>query len=152
MSKKYFVAKTFPASDFSCVFRQWRAESHCRFLHGYAIEITLEFEVDTLDDRNWVVDFGGFSTLREDLKRFFDHKVIVAQDDPMIDQILALESSNLAEVVIIENVGCEAFADFVAGLTKNWLAELPESQNRKIWLSRVTVREHRSNSAGIVWR
>lgn len=150
--KKYFVTKTFPASEFSCVFRQWRAESHCRFLHGYAIQIDLEFEVETLDDRNWVIDFGSFRTLKEDLKRFFDHKVIVAQDDPLIDQILALESIGLAEVVIIENVGCEAFAEFVAGMTKKWLSDLAETDNRKIWLSRVTVREHQSNAAGMVWR
>lgn len=150
--KKYFVTKTFPASEFSCVFRQWRAESHCRFLHGYAIQIDLEFEVDSLDARNWVIDFGGFRTLKEDLKRFFDHKVIVAQDDPLIDQILALESIGLAEVVIIENVGCEAFAEFVATMTKKWLSDLTEIDNRKIWLSRVTVREHQSNAAGMVWR
>jgi 6-pyruvoyltetrahydropterin/6-carboxytetrahydropterin synthase len=150
--KKYFVAKTFPASEFSCVFRQWRAESHCRFLHGYAIQVDLEFEADSLDARNWVVDFGGFRSLKEDLKRFFDHKLIIAQDDPMIDALTALESFGLAEIVIMENVGCEAFAEFIAGIVKKWLADLSEIDARKIWLSRVVVREHQSNAAGLVWR
>ena len=42
----------------SCCFRQWRAESHCNQLHGYAIAIRLVFEAEELDVRRWVVDFG----------------------------------------------------------------------------------------------
>lgn len=35
----------------SAAFRQWRAESHCRFLHGYALAVRFEFEADELDVR-----------------------------------------------------------------------------------------------------
>jgi 6-pyruvoyltetrahydropterin/6-carboxytetrahydropterin synthase len=28
----------------SVAFRQWRADSHCRYLHGYAIGVRLTFE------------------------------------------------------------------------------------------------------------
>ncbi len=44
---------------YSTVFRQWKAEdTHCRFLHGYAISFRVWFEGE-LDHRNWVWDFGG---------------------------------------------------------------------------------------------
>ena len=44
---------------FSCVFRQWKAENtHCRFMHGYGVSFRVWFE-GSLDDRNWVWDFGG---------------------------------------------------------------------------------------------
>ena len=46
-------------NGFSTVFRQWQAkETHCRFLHGYAVEFKVTFEGE-LDHRNWVWDFGG---------------------------------------------------------------------------------------------
>ena len=44
---------------FSTCFRQWKAEgTHCKFLHGYSIYFHVTFETNTLDDRNWVMDFG----------------------------------------------------------------------------------------------
>ena len=43
---------------FSAAFRQWRADSHCKYIHGYALAFRFEFEADELDVRNWVVDFG----------------------------------------------------------------------------------------------
>lgn len=147
--KKYFVTKKFPASEFSCVFRQWKAESHCRFLHGYAIEIEITLEAESLDDRNWVFDFAGFRDLREKMKEFFDHKVIVAQDDPLIDRFFDLESMGLAQIVVMENVGIEAFSEFVAGMTKNWLSE---ATDRNIRIASIQIREHQSNAAGIFWR
>jgi 6-pyruvoyltetrahydropterin/6-carboxytetrahydropterin synthase len=39
--------------------------SHCSLLHGYSIGIKLIFESETLDDRNWVMDFGGLKAFKE---------------------------------------------------------------------------------------
>jgi 6-pyruvoyltetrahydropterin/6-carboxytetrahydropterin synthase len=42
---------------YSACFRQWRADdTHCRFLHGYAVSFRVWFEGD-LDHRHWVFDF-----------------------------------------------------------------------------------------------
>jgi 6-pyruvoyl-tetrahydropterin synthase len=38
---------------------------HCSLLHGYSIGIKLIFESETLDDRNWVMDFGGLKAFKE---------------------------------------------------------------------------------------
>ena len=44
----------------SCSFRQWRAtHSHCSLIHGYSLGFRFVFEADTLDDKNWVYDFGN---------------------------------------------------------------------------------------------
>ena len=61
----------------SCCFRQWRAESHCRLLHGYALSIRLVFEAEELDVRNWVVDFGSLKSLKQMFVDTFDHKLLV---------------------------------------------------------------------------
>jgi len=43
----------------SCCFRQWRADSHCKLLHGYALAFKFVFATRELDARNWCYDFGG---------------------------------------------------------------------------------------------
>ena len=63
-------------------YRQWRADSHCNLIHGYALTFHFEFECDTLDARNWCVDFGGLRELKYKLEDWFDHTLLVAQDDP----------------------------------------------------------------------
>lgn len=95
----------------SACFRQWRATpSHCSLLHGYALSFKFVFEADDLDARNWVCDFGGLKWLKEQLVDLFDHKLIVAADDPELRVLIGLETMGIADAVIFNKVGCEAFA------------------------------------------
>jgi 6-pyruvoyltetrahydropterin/6-carboxytetrahydropterin synthase len=94
----------------SACFRQWRADSHCRLLHGYALSFKFVFEADTLDDRNWVMDFGGLKRLKEALVETFDHKLVVAEDDPARGYFERAGELGLADVIITPTVGCESFA------------------------------------------
>ena len=75
------------------------------------------FEADTLDDRNWVIDFGQFKSLRKNLEEFFDHKTVIAEDDPCRLQFRELETEGALELRILPKVGCEAFAEHIAKLT-----------------------------------
>ena len=89
MAKKRFLSgKTYTHSTgHSCAFRQWRADSHCNLIHGYALQFELQFGSVALDDKNWVVDFGGLKELKEWLKHMFDHTYLVAEDDPELSLI-----------------------------------------------------------------
>ena len=58
----------------SAAFRQWRAVSHCRFMHGYSLEFEFVFGTHELDENNWVVDFGSLKNLEAWLRLNFDHK------------------------------------------------------------------------------
>ena len=98
----------------SCCFRQWRAtHSHCCLLHGYSIGVKLVFETETLDDRNWVFDFGGCKPIKDLLKFMFDHTVVVARDDPALDTFLQLYDQRIIDLRIINTVGCEGFAAYI---------------------------------------
>ena len=67
----------------SAAFRQWKStHSHCQYLHGYNITADITFECNELDERNWVMDFGGLKDLKKTLEHTFDHKLVVASDDP----------------------------------------------------------------------
>lgn len=129
----------------SCCFRQWRAESHCRLLHGYALSIRLVFEAEELDVRNWVVDFGSLKSLKQMFVDTFDHKLLVAEDDPDKDDICALAGMGIADVIVVPAVGCEKFAEYVFGATEVWLQS--NGYTPRVKLISAEVREHGANSA-----
>ena len=133
----------------SACFRQWRAQSHCRFLHGYALLVHLEFEAEELDERNWVVDFGSLKSFKGQLEQTFDHKLLVAADDPMLPELEKLDTLagglGLAQVVVVPDVGCEAFARMIYDAAEVWL--LDNGYSPRVRMHHVTVREHGANSA-----
>lgn len=100
-----------PEAGLSCCFRQWKAtHSHCSKLHGYSLGFRFTFEADELDSRGWVVDFGDLKELKELLVRNFDHRTIIAQDDPQYDVFVRLFANDIIDLNVVESVGCEAFA------------------------------------------
>lgn len=129
----------------TATFRQWRAESHCRFMHGYALAIRLEFEADELDVRNWAVDFGSLKSFKQLLENTFDHKTLVAEDDPMIDEFRRLHQIGLIQMVEVPATGCEAFAKLVFDAAEVWLKDAGYAP--RVRMHSVEVREHGSNSA-----
>ena len=143
----------------SCCFRQWRAQSHCRFLHGYALSVHLEFEADKLDERNWVVDFGSLKSFKGLLEQTFDHKLLIAADDPALPflEMLGVPETGisadrsehirpmLAQVEVVHDVGCEAFARMIYDAAEVWLID--NGYAPRVRMAWVTVREHGANSA-----
>ena len=116
---KYLSTKTYGNDrGLSCCFRQWRStHSHCSLLHGYSIGIKLIFESETLDDRNWVMDFGGLKAFKEWSEWQFDHTLCVAADDPHLElfkqmaQLGLQAEGGVCDLRIVESVGCEKFAE-----------------------------------------
>ncbi len=71
---RYRVTKTYGNErGLSCAFRQWRADSHCRLIHGYSLGFRFTFEARKLDERNWVYDFGDMGFIKDFLEDNFDH-------------------------------------------------------------------------------
>lgn len=116
---KYVSTKTYGTDrGLSCCFRQWRStHSHCSLLHGYSIGIRLVFESDTLDDRHWVMDFGGLKAFKDWSEHMFDHTLVVAKDDPHLDMFLRMaelglqDQGGVCDIRLVEAVGCEKFAE-----------------------------------------
>lgn len=129
----------------SACFRQWRADSHCQFLHGYALSIRFEFEADTLDERNWVIDFGDLKDLKQLLCDAFDHKTLVAKDDPMMPLFNQMAESGLIQMIKVDATGCEAFARMMFDVAEAWLDD--RRLRPRVRIASVEVREHGANSA-----
>ncbi len=127
-------------------YRQWRADSHCNLIHGYALSFHFEFESKTLDARNWVMDFGGLKPLKSLLEDWFDHTFLLAQDDPEYEFLKQLGEKKLAKITEVEKTGCEGIADFLYEYINTIFLKDYGEQDR-IWCCKVEVRETNSNMA-----
>lgn len=142
---EYVSTKTYNHSiGLSTAFRQWRAHSHCRFLHGYAIKVHFEFVAQGLDQTNWVVDFGSLKPLKGWLEDMFDHKTLVAYDDPQISMFRELSIAQVVDLREVPATGCEMMARMIYEFTEGWLKDAGYNNPR---LQSVQVCEHEANSA-----
>jgi 6-pyruvoyltetrahydropterin/6-carboxytetrahydropterin synthase len=112
------------------------------------------------------MDFGGLKEFKVWADHMFDHTLVVAEDDPMLDffkhmnEIVDIESTNhlsalpyergaLCDLRIVPGVGCEMFAK----LCYDKMAELLISKdmrypiNPTVRIKSVEVFEHGANSA-----
>jgi 6-pyruvoyltetrahydropterin/6-carboxytetrahydropterin synthase len=152
--KKFLSTKTFGNDrGLSCCFRQWRStHSHCSQVHGYSIGVKFVFECDTLDERNWVMDFGGLKGVKQWLEYMFDHTMAVAEDDPLLPMWQQMaenpETAHAINLRVVPAVGCERFAELVFDHVTKLLDDTRnELLNPTVRLKSVEVFEHGANSA-----
>lgn len=158
----------------SATFRQWRAKSHCRFIHGYALAFHLTFAChdNEVNENGWVIDFGSLKPVKAWLAETFDHKTLVAADDPLLNLFRGLSGDGdyavqdasewdyfeteggakrdpLIQLTEVERTGCEAFAKMVASHVQGMLKDKLLGDTRA-WLVSVECREHDGNGATYV--
>lgn len=129
----------------SCAFRQWKADSHCKFIHGYRLQAKFWFGTSFLDDRNWVVDFGGLKELKKVLEHQFDHTLCVSADDPLLDKFQQLHKDGACDLrIMTKGVGIERTAEWCFDVADSHVRGIT---NNRCWVERVEVWEHDKNSA-----
>lgn len=129
----------------SCAFRQWRADSHCKYIHGYRLIAKFWFECEQLDERNWVVDFGSLKELKKDLEHQFDHTLCIASDDPLLTSFRELHRVGAVDLrIMADGVGIERTAEWCFKTADRHVRELT---NNRCWVTQVEVWEHDKNSA-----
>jgi len=130
---------------YAVAYRQHRAESHCKYIHGYSLAFYLEFESPILDVRNWCVDFGSLKSLKDFLDYQFDHTFLVAIDDPEIEIFRSLHRQGLCQLREFERVGCEGLSHSLYHyINEIWL---PDNGYPFVHCRMVKVSETPSNSA-----
>ena len=129
----------------SCAFRQWKADSHCKFIHGYRLVAKFQFACNHLDERNWVVDFGGLKSLKQIFEKQFDHTLCIAADDPLLETFKQLHATGACDLrVMSKGVGIERTAEYCFDVAD---AHVRGITNNRCWVERVEVWEHDKNSA-----
>ena len=142
----YFSTKTYGHNiGLSAVFRQPNADhSHCHLLHGYSLAFKFTFGCSELDNKNWAVDFGGLKPLKQWLEDSFDHKVVLDENDPHLDDFKLLEEKGLAQLNIVDGVGAEKFAEHAWRFADRLIRE---ATNDRCWCESAECAEHGANSA-----
>jgi len=140
-------------NGFTCCFRQWKAvETHCKYLHGYAVSFKVVFEGE-LDHKNWVWDFGGMKRAKNLIDGMqpkawmdymFDHTVVIAKDDPEALMFQSLSDLGIIQLREVEATGAEKFAEYVFNKL-NKFVQLETDGRVKI--SSVEFMENSNNSA-----
>jgi 6-pyruvoyltetrahydropterin/6-carboxytetrahydropterin synthase len=138
---------------FSCCFRQWRAtETHCRFLHGYAVSFKVTFEGE-LDHRNWVWDFGGMKRAKNLIDGMqpktwmdymFDHTVIITEDDPQRETFKEMNRNGIIQLRRVEASGAERFAELVFNKLNDFVKI---ETDKRVRVVEVEFRENGKNAA-----
>ena len=83
------------------------------------------------------------------LEDWFDHTLLVAQDDPMREHLLELGRLKLAKITEVEKTGCEGLADFLYEYVNTiFLPNSGSEEAARVWCTRVEVRETDNNMAG----
>lgn len=142
---KFYSTKTYANLGPVC-YRQWKAESHCRLLHGYSLSFHFEFGTNELDARNWVCDFGSLRPLKDKLEEWFDHTLLVAEDDPSKAEFERLGQLGLAKLTYVEKTGCEGISDFLYDYVNDQFLPI-HGYGDRVWCTKVETREHCNNSA-----
>lgn len=131
-------------TGFPCTHRQWRAESHCRFVHGYSREFYFEFAASELTKEGWVVDFGGLKEVKAWLDYTFDHTFLASQDDPKLEDWKRLDKEGVIQLRVLPNPGMEGSALYVYEEASKILKKL---YGDRAWITLVEVSENDKNTA-----
>ena len=128
--------------------RQWKDQGHCAWVHGYGRYIQFTFEGE-LDHRQWVMDFGDQRDVKQWLEDQWDHRLLLASDDPHISDFekmheLGTMNINIMDVTKGWGPGIEASCKFVFDHVSPLIDKKTEG---RVKLVQVEIWEHERNSA-----
>ena len=138
----------------SCAFRQPNAalnrpgagenSKRCSFVHGYKLQAKFWFECQCLDDKNWVVDFGGLGDLKRELQNQFDHTLTIDKSDSLLPLFEELHKQGGCDLRVMDGVGIEKVSEWCF---KTADQHVRHTTKGRCWVSKVEVWEHDKNSA-----
>ncbi len=150
MKQKYYSTKRF--GPISTGHRQWRDDGKCAYIHGYGRYVEVTFSCSELDDKGWVVSFGGLKDVRLWLESQWDHRLLISDQDPLLESIQHAKSIGLVDLNIMDSSkghgpGIEQSCKFVY----DYLDPLIRSNtSERCWVKSVRIWEHENNSAMLV--
>lgn len=142
--QKFYSTKSF--WNLPCAHRQWRHPGHCSKVHGYSRSFHFLFLSTSgeLDGTGFVMDFSELKELKAWLEEYFDHTLLLCEDDPLLPQFRDIESQGGAKIKTLPyGVSMEGTARFVYD---TWAPKIREYSNGNVELMRVEVKENDKNS------
>lgn len=129
--------------------RQWRDGGHCAFVHGYGRHVKITFRATALDHRFWVMDFGDLKWFKSWLEGEWDHRTLLASDDPLLPELTDLHEKGGININVLDvskgyGPGIEASCKYLYDKLEY---ELFQRYGSRVRVHRVEIWEHENNSA-----
>ena len=127
--------------------RQWRDDGHCSYVHGYGRYVQFTFASDALDHRGWVMDFGGLKGVKKWLEEQWDHRLLIAHDDPLIGLFEGLHKVGGVNLNVMPEGYGPGIEDSCKWVYDNVNRMVSEKTLGRVWIKKVRVYEHENNWA-----
>jgi 6-pyruvoyltetrahydropterin/6-carboxytetrahydropterin synthase len=136
---------------YPCAHRQWKHDGHCAWIHGYQRHFVVHFVADSLDERGWVIDFGGVTMkgIKKMLDHHFDHTLLLASDDPEIEHFRKKDGKLCKLIELPYGPGMEGTARWLLGKVNTRIKLDEELTQRGVRCYRVECWENEKNAG--VW-
>ena len=149
MAAKHTCTKRY--SEICVSHRNWNSDTHCATIHGYARSVEVTIGCDKLSDKGWVMDLGGLRFIKKLLEEAWDHRLLVSDNDPLLEDFRALEAKGALDLHVMDTSkgwgpylegSCQFLADHIAPE----VARITEGQCR---LLKVEIWEKTDNRAAL---
>ena len=127
--------------------RQWRDKGHCSYVHGYGRYVRLTFEASELDERGWVMDFGDLRDVKSWIESEWDHRTLIAADDPVIPELKALEKVGGINLNILPKGYLPGIEESCRYLYDRLNPVIQRKTNNRVEITRVEIWETEKNQA-----
>lgn len=134
-------------ADIPFAHRQHRHDGHCSQIHGHNWSFTFTFGCTELDECGFVVDFGKLKPIKNWIDENLDHACVFNYDDPLLDEILAINEKSGMKVYqpyIVDLCSSEGLARHLFGIMDTKVREMTDG---RAFLTEVEVVEDSRNSA-----
>ena len=130
--------------------RQWRDKGHCSYVHGYGRYVRLTFEATELDECGWVMDFGDLRGVKNWIEDEWDHRTLIASDDPVIPELKALEKVGGINLNILPEGYLPGIEESCRYLYDKLNPVIQRKTNNRVEITRVEIWETEKNQAEYV--
>mgnify|MGYP006237836025 FL=1 len=130
--------------------RQWRDKGHCSYVHGYGRYVRLTFEATELDERGWVMDFGDLRDVKSWIESEWDHRTLIAADDPVIPELKILEEVGGIYLNILPEGYLPGIEESCRYLYDKLNPIIQRKTNNRVEITRVEIWETEKNQAEYV--
>ena len=138
--------------EISVCHRNWKAPTHCALIHGYARSVEFTIGCSELDPNlNWVFDYGDLRFVRNFLVQQWDHRLLVSDDDPLLDQFQQLEQAGALSLNVMDSSkgwgptieqSCRFLADHLAPM-------IEEKSGGRCWIEKIEIWEKEENRSSM---
>lgn len=146
----YTCTKRF--SEICVAHRNWKAATHCAKVHGYARTVELTLSCTHLSHEDWVVDLGDLKDIRKWLEGQWDHKLLLSDDDPLLEEFRQMERLGAMDLNILPREkgwgpsleeSCKFLADHIQPM-------LQEKTQGRCFVTKIEIWEKTDNRCALV--